>query len=120
MGGVGVKAPDMFMVLRGEFWGPVALWVGGSVIGPGVGGWVVNFKRGEGERGENGGREGWRVDPLVFSLVKGLLAWVVYGRNGWGGESRAVVVEGVPGGVVGMMVGAGVGMLVSLWEGIGR
>lgn len=77
---------------------------------------MVNLRRADG--GKEG--EGWRVDPLVFSVAKGLLAWVVYARKGWGGESRLVVEEGVPGGSVGMLVGAGVGGLVSLWEGVGR
>jgi len=101
---------------------------------------MVNFRRGEGGREvggmaeggsgeggsgeggkEDGGRgEGWRVDPLVFNVVKGLVVWVVYARKGWGGESRSVVEEGVPGGVMGMLVGAGVGGVVSLWEGVGR
>lgn len=126
VGSVALKGPDMFAVLRWEFWGPVGMWVGTSVVVPVVGGWVVNFRRGDGGGsgevggGEGGRGEGWRVDPLVFSLVKGLVAWVVYAQGGWGGESRAVVVEGVPGGVLGMMVGAGVGGVVSLWAGMGR
>lgn len=134
LGAVAIKAPDLFALLTWQFWGPVGLWVGTSVVVPVVGGWVVNFRRGEGGRAEGGMREGgseeggrdggrgegWRVDPLVFSLVKGLVVWVVYARKGWGGESRAVVEEGVPGGVVGMLVGAGVGGIVSLWEGVGR
>jgi len=129
VGSLAIKVPDLFALLTYAFWGPVELWVGTSVVAPVVAGWVVNFRRGEGGRaeggseegGRDGGRgEGWRVDPLVFSLVKGLVVWVVYARKGLGGESRAVVEEGVPGGVVGMLVGAGVGGIVSLWEGAGR
>lgn len=68
----------------------------------------MNFRRGES-----------RVDPVVFSVMKGLAAWIVYSREGWSGESRMVVERGVPGGAVGMLVGAGVGGVVSLWEGVG-
>lgn len=55
-------------------------------------------------------------DPVSFNVVKGLVAWIVYVKGGVSGESKGVVEEGVPGGAVGMMVGAGVGVFVSIYE----
>lgn len=103
-----ILIPDLFALLTGAFWGPFVLWVITSVALPLLGGWLVNLN------GDGG------VDAVSFNVMKALVAWIVYARGGVGGESRQVVERGVPGGTVGMLVGAGVGGLAGVWEGVLR
>lgn len=103
-----IKIPDLFALVTGAFWGPVLLWVVTSIVLPLVGAWFVNFK------GDGG------YDAVSFNVVKGLVAWIVYVRAGVGGESRKVVMRGVPGGGVGLLVGAGVGGLAGFYEAVLR
>lgn len=100
-----LKIPDLFALLTLGFWGPVGLWLATSVGAPLMGAWVFNLTHGVRE-----------YDPVSFNVVKGLVAWIVYVKGGVSGESKGVVEEGVPGGAVGMMVGAGVGVFVSIYE----
>ena len=92
------------------FWGPVGLWMLTSIALPLMGAWFINLT--EGAR---------PYDPLSFNVVKGLVAWVVYVRGGiGGGESTAVVDRAVPGGSQGLLVGAGIGVLASIYEAVQR
>ena len=108
-GSTAVKIPDLFALLTVAFWGPFSLWAATSIVLPLLGSWFVNLTKGEKV-----------VDPLVFSTVKGLATWILFAREGWGGDSRELVESSVPGGTTGMMVGAGVGGLVSFWERLAR
>ena len=83
---------------------------------PALGGWFVNFQLG-GKKGKGGGQE---YDPVSFNVVKAVVAWVVYVNGGVGGESRAVVEKGVPGGASGLIVGAVVGGVAGLYEAVLR
>lgn len=106
-GELAIKIPDLFTILTLGFWGPVGLWVLTSVLLPLVGAWFINLT------------DGARVyDPVSFNVVKALVAWVVYVRSGVGGESRVVVERGVPGGAQGLLIGAGIGVLASLYEAV--
>ena len=104
-----VKIPDLFALLTMAFWGPFSLWAATSIVLPLLGAWFVNLTKGDKV-----------VDPLVFSTVKGLATWILFAREGWGGESRELVESSVPGGTTGLLVGAGVGGLISIWERIAR
>lgn len=91
------------------FWGPVGLWALTSVGLPLIGAWFVNLTDG-----------GKGYDPFSFNVVKGLLAWIVYMRGGVGGVSKDVVERGVPGGAQGLLIGAGIGVLASMYEAVLR
>lgn len=106
-GELAIKIPDLFALLTLGFWGPVGLWALTSIGLPLAGAWFVNLT--------DGGRA---YDPLSFNVVKGLVAWVVYVNGGVGGESTGVVDRGVPGGSQGLLVGAGIGVLASIYEAI--
>ena len=105
---VAVKIPDLFALLTSAFWGPVGLWLVTSLFLPLAGAWFFNFGNAK------------AYDPLSFHVVKALMAWIVYVKQGYSGQSRFVVQEGVPGGATGMLVGAGIGGLVSFWDLLGR
>jgi len=106
IGEYAIKIPDLFALVTMAFWGPVGLWVITSIALPLLGGWFINLK------GEGG------YDAVSFNAVKALAAWIVYVRGGVGGESMGVVEKGVPGGSVGMLVGAGIGGLAGLYEAV--
>ena len=103
-----LKIPDLFALLTVAFWGPVGLWLLTSLFLPLAGAWFFNF----------GSTRGY--DPMSFHIVKALTAWIVYAKQGYSGDSRLIVEEGIPGGIPGMMVSAGVGALVSFWDVLGK
>lgn len=106
-GELAIKIPDLFAVLTLGFWGPVGLWALTSILLPTLGAWFINLTEGS-----------KAYDPLSFNVVKGLVAWVVYVRGGVGGDSIGVVERGVPGGSHGLLIGAGIGVLASLYEAV--
>ena len=55
---------------------------------------------------------------MSFNAVKALVAWIVFVKGGLGGESKATVERGVPGGPAGMLVGAGVGLLAGVYDAV--
>ena len=102
-----VKIPDLFALLTVAFWGPFGLWAITSIGLPLLGAWFVNF------RGEE-----TPCDPVTFSVVKALVAWIVFLQGGVGGESTGVIKKGIPGGVTGLFIGAGIGTLAGLYESV--
>lgn len=59
-------------------------------------------------------------DAVSFNAVKAIMAWVVYVRGGGPSSITRVVERGIPGGSVGMLVGAGVGALAGVYEAVLR
>lgn len=102
-----VKIPDLFALLTAAFWGPFSLWVVTSIGLPLLGAWFVNLR---------GGETGY--DPVSFNVVKALVAWIVYNKAGVSGDATKVVAKGVYGGATGMLIGAGIGALAGLYEGV--
>ncbi len=63
------------------------------------------------------------VDPLTFNATKALVTWLVYsqGTRLWGlfGDGTVQRVNSaLPGGHRGVMIGAGLGALASLYEAV--
>ena len=64
-----------------------------------------------------------QYDPLAFNISKALVAWLVYRQElSFGGlvadESIQKIQDNVPGGYQGIMIGAGIGALTSIYEAI--
>ena len=119
MGEIPVQLPDLFALLTAGFWGPVGTWILTSVVLPLMGAWFFNFTM------TRGRARGYKYDPLSFNVAKGLVAWMVYEKGvrlGWVLSERYVgtVEDGVPGGYHGMITGAGIGGLMSVYEAVLR
>lgn len=106
IGEIAIKIPDLFALLTWQFWGPVGVWYFTSIALPLLGSWFINL------RGDGG------HDAVSFNAVKALVAWIVFVKGGLGGESKATVERGVPGGPAGMLVGAGVGLLAGVYDAV--
>lgn len=114
-----VRFPDLFVLLTADFWAPTLLWLTISTLIPAVSGWMVNLTQAHGVSRKHQ----YAVDPVVFNVVKGVMAWLVFVRR-WqiGGlvdPKVAGTVDGcIWGGVWGMIVASGAGAFAGVWEGV--
>ncbi|KAI1167721.1 hypothetical protein F5B18DRAFT_399747 [Nemania serpens] len=121
-----VFIPDMFLLLTASFWSPALLWAFTSSILPSIAGYFINMTT-----GAHNGRVTRRtapvqdtvVDPLTFSIVKALISFVVYGQGvtfgGWiNGTSIARVNSAVYGGHKGMLAGAAISGIFSIYDAV--
>ncbi|CAJ2502296.1 Uu.00g096900.m01.CDS01 [Anthostomella pinea] len=121
-----VFIPDMFLLLTASFWSPALLWAFTSIVLPSIAGYFVNMTT-----GAQPGRVTRRaapvqdsaIDPLTFSIVKALLSFVVYGQGitfgGWINEfSIARINTAVYGGYKGMLVGAAITGIFSIYDAV--
>ncbi|PGG97699.1 hypothetical protein AJ79_09107 [Helicocarpus griseus UAMH5409] len=139
---IAVRVPDLFILLEGSFWGPFSLWVLTSLALPGVFAWFFNLSLKISQQAASTHSYGTRrssaaaaaasqtgerssFDPLVYHVAKALVAYVVYGGQFTFGDvyslvSVRTVAGAVPGGLQGLLTGAAVGGLGSLYEAILR
>ena len=137
-----VYLPDLFHILTSRFWNPVWVW---SLIGlllPAAVAWLFNLGLKHRSRGssstvtpvyfltaapaaaiEVAAATAPGVDPLIFNLAKAVLTWAVYTRGArllglLGDDSVARVRAALPAGEVGVLIGAGVGVVVSLYDAV--
>ena len=95
------------------------MWSFVSLLGPLLAGYFVNIRSTTTSATTAGKEEESKIDVLSFHVCKAVLAWVVFLRGGLGrGDSVRVVERGIPGGVGGLFVGAAVGGMAGLWEGV--
>ena len=129
---VPVQVPDLFALLRGDFWRVFSLWFMASVLLPMTVAYFFNVtlkvkgaRAAAAARGAGAGAGVVEYDPLTFNVAKGLLAYVVFGCGFQvfeypSFESRLVIEEYVPGGYKGILISTGIGALVNLYEAILR
>jgi hypothetical protein len=118
-----VYLPDMFLLLTSSFWSPALTWVFTSILVPSAFGYFFNLNA----NSQTGPRTRARalnetvVDPLTFSIVKALLAYVVYAQGvtfcGFLSELSVVRLNNaVYGGYRGILVGTAITGLVSIYD----
>jgi hypothetical protein len=122
-----VQIPDVFLLLTSSFWSPVTLWAFTSFIIPSIAGYFFNLSAAH--HTKHAGRPRthnspeYVVDPFTYSVVKAILAYVVYahGTTFWGlvdEASAARIKLALFGGWQGVLVGCGVTALASLYDAI--
>lgn len=130
-----VYVPNLALLLSSDFWAPATLWSLTSWVIPLVASYFVNLTlrtntRHRSSRGQH------TIDPLTFSIVKAILAYATYSTrvielvNGkasvvtcdnpdFGPFSKSTVntvCTNTPASYPGLLITAGVGILVSLYD----
>lgn len=116
-----LSVPNLFLMLNSWFWYPVLTWLATSLAIPLLFAYFYNLTIRDVRR--NGARVSvarYTYDPMTFSIVKSVLSYLVYGRGqtfGVFSEAAAARVEyAVLGGTGGLVTGAVVGAIASLYE----
>lgn len=130
--------PDFWTLLTSEWWGPATLWSLTSWVLPFVFSYFFNLTLRSNTNHKSSYRQ-YPADPLVFNIVKAVLAYSAYRipitdatvvnhvdagiskvfDPSWGpfsGQTVGVVRDNVPGRYNGLQIGALVGILVSLYD----
>jgi hypothetical protein len=118
-----VEIPDLFLLLTSSFWGPATLWAFTSFIVPLVSAYFFNLTAKPSRTRSHSTHFTYAFDPLTFSIVKALLTFVVYGQDvTFGGlvdlEYVARINSALYGGWQGVLVGTGIGSLVTVYEAV--
>jgi hypothetical protein len=119
---IDVALPDFFNLLKIDFWAPSTLWLTTSIFIPLLFAYFFNFTHSLKPRSRASPGSQYKVDPFTFSIVRALATYVVYAQGVTGGiataETVAVVNAAFPGGYGGVLIGAGIGALASLYDAI--
>ncbi|KAL2758152.1 hypothetical protein ACRALDRAFT_2099529 [Sodiomyces alcalophilus JCM 7366] len=121
-----VYVPDMFLVLSSSFWSPVLTWVATALVIPSIFGYFYNLSAtSHAPRRGRPARRDYDVDPLTFSIVKGLVSLVVLGQkvtfSGYpSDQSINRINSAIYGGWRGIVTGAAVSALVSIYDAVLR
>ncbi|KAF4625080.1 hypothetical protein G7Y89_g13089 [Cudoniella acicularis] len=118
-----VKIPDLFLLLTSSFWGPTILWGFSSLIIPLFAAFFFNLTSKPRARNSQTSSFNYTFDPLTFNIVKALLTFVIYGQDvTFGGlvdlEYVTRINSALYGGWVGVLVGTGIGALVTVYEAV--
>ncbi len=126
-----VHIPDMFLLLTASFWSPALTWAFTSAIAPAIFGYFINLSaanhhgssRGRGRPSSTAAESS--VDLLTFSVVKAILTYVVYAQGvTFGGliddVSVARINSALFGSWTGVLVGAGITALASVYDAVLR
>jgi hypothetical protein len=117
---------DLFVLLSSDFWVPFTLWLTSSVLLPMLFSYIFNLSL----KAKHGGIRHSRhvppaaqYDPMSYNISKALITWLLYDQGvRLGGlvnsEALAKIEVALPGGHHGLFVGAGIGILLSLYEAI--
>ncbi|CAO2653434.1 Nn.00g028450.m01.CDS01 [Neocucurbitaria sp. VM-36] len=129
--------PNFTALLSSQWWAPATLWSLTSWVLPLVFSYFFNLTLGSNTNRKSSSGRQYPADPLTFNIVKAILVYSAFriptipvGAVGdaatahvvdysWGpfsAESVGVVRENVPGKYPGLLIGAVVGILVSLYD----
>ncbi|OCK77623.1 hypothetical protein K432DRAFT_445208 [Lepidopterella palustris CBS 459.81] len=127
-----VYVPDVRVLLTSDFWAPATLWSLTSLFIPLLVSYFFNLTLRSNTR-HRSSKGAYAADPLAFNIVKALMTYIVYPQTltpqqgaiavihypSWGpfsAETVTTVREHVPGGYAGLLIGAGIGILVSIYD----
>lgn len=122
-----IKVPDLFKLVEGTFWAPLSLWLLTSLFVPLTAAYFFNLSRqtsgGPALNTRRSRAAQTTFDPLSFNIAKALIAYLVYANqftfwNVFSDDSIATVNKSVPGQWAGMLTGAAVGTIGTLYEAI--
>ncbi|KAG0646894.1 hypothetical protein D0Z07_6200 [Hyphodiscus hymeniophilus] len=117
-----VKIPDLFLLLTSSFWGPATLWAFTTIFAPLFAAYFFNLTSKPRSRSHTS-HFNYTFDPLTFNIAKALLVYLVFGKDvTFGGlvdlEYVARINSALYGSWPGVLVGTGIGGLVTVYEAI--
>ncbi|KAK4152918.1 cytochrome P450 [Chaetomidium leptoderma] len=129
-----VHLPDMFALVTAAFWGPALTWAVTSVVLPSLVGYFFNLSSGAAAhhqqtvKGRRGGRQEqveYAVDPVMFSIVKAIVTYVVYAQGvtfcgAINPESVSRINSALYSGWKGVLVGTAVSGLTAVYDAVLR
>lgn len=124
-----IKVPDLFVLLSASFWAPFTLWLLSGLVLPLVAAYFINLSwqaaTGGGVRRTRAASGRASFDPLTFNIAKALLVYKVYVDHFnffdlFSNYAIAKVDASVPGHWGGMLTGAAIGVIGTLYEAILR
>lgn len=120
-----VEVPDMFLLLTSSFWGPTLLWALTSIIIPAFFGFYFNLGAAHARsgRGKSSPAPDYTVDPLMFSVAKAIITYVVYQQGvtfgGWISPlAVARINSALYGGWKGVITGAVISGIASFYDAV--
>ncbi|KAF4548222.1 Hypothetical protein D9617_30g011260 [Elsinoe fawcettii] len=117
-----VQLPDFFILLTDVYWSASLLWSITSFWIPLALSWLFNLTmRPVVKGGVTYIKPRWRCDPLTFNVSKALISWLVFSNRArffgiFSDETVISVLRSMPAGYSGVMIGAGIGALASLYD----
>lgn len=115
--------PDFTLLVSKTFWAPTTLWLLTSVALPLLFGYFINLTYTQPRPKTRRTAPLREVDPLVASIVKGLVAYLVYSQDAtftfWGAFSPSTistVSDGIWGQYATLLIGSGIGILTALYD----
>ncbi|OQO06939.1 hypothetical protein B0A48_07505 [Cryoendolithus antarcticus] len=120
-----ISVPDVFVLLTPAFWKPTLLWSSTSIFVPLFVSYFFNLTvhtvRRHGARVQVVHNE---YDPMTFNIAKLLVSLAVYGGGALQGyvsqDTAATVLGSQYGGLSGLLMGAYVGGITSIWQAVQR
>lgn len=123
-----VHLPDLFVLLTSSFWSPVWTWFLTSFLVPVVTGYYFNLSASSSQGPRTRAKAAaqateYNVDPLTFSIVKAVIAFVVYGQGAtlFGLISPTSIERlngALYGGYKGVLSGTAISALVSIYDAV--
>ncbi|KAF2136113.1 uncharacterized protein K452DRAFT_280509 [Aplosporella prunicola CBS 121167] len=119
-----VYLPQLFVLLTSSFWAPSLLWASTSLFVPLLFAYFFNLTlRTKINNGVTTSTTTYRADPLTFNIMKALVTYMVYAQgvrfSGMVGDDTVLKVDGaLPGGYQSAMIGAGIGIITSIYEAV--
>ncbi|KAI9816312.1 MAG: hypothetical protein M1827_001914 [Pycnora praestabilis] len=123
-----VFATDLFLLLTTSFWSPFLVWASKSVLIPLFFAYFFNLtlkphRSSHSTRSHSPSSKSHQFDPLTFNIVKALSTWMIHSQGvrcfGWIDETSVMRIEAsVYGGYQGMMVGAAIGAVTSIYDAV--
>lgn len=121
-----VEVPDMFLLLSSSFWNPVLLWTFTSILIPAFFGFYFNLSAAhQSDRRRRVNGYDFVIDPLIFSIAKGIITYIVYQQGvslgGWvDPTSVARINSAIYGGWKGVLTGAFISGVASFYDAVLR
>lgn len=125
-----ILVPDLFLLLESKFWAPFSLWSLTSLILPATISYFINLPLKAHPSHTYSTRQAalqsqnqLQFDPFIFSLAKGLTAYLVYANHFTLGGlfthfTLATVNESILGGWFAIVLSSGLSAAVSLYEAV--